>query len=135
MSKQAQKYNFAPATMGALALKDLPELIDETRLMEWYFSFFHQDDARCFHCGETLSEKSTRTFLDGRRASCATCRNNNQIFKGTPLQGARTSPAQVLVLAILFDLGLTPKEISTLTGFPAAVARQWQHKLYPANAS
>lgn len=118
--------------MGALALKDLHELIDETRLTKWFFAYFHHGHARCFYCGEDLSERSTRSFLDGRRASCGSCRKNNQFFKGTPLHGTRAAPAQVLILAILFDLGLSRKKIAELVDVPVGVVRVWQKKLNPS---
>jgi len=120
--------------MGALALKDLPELIDETRLVEWFFAYFHNSRARCYYCGEDLSERSTKSFLDGRRASCGSCRKNNQFFKGTPLHGARTAPAQVLLLAILFDLGLSKNKAADITGMPVGVVSSWQKKLNPCRS-
>ena len=118
--------------IGAKALRDLPGLIDDDKLTEWFFQFFYGGQASCFRCGAELSERSRRSFLDGRAASCRACGKQNRFFGNTFLAGIKTkSTTNFLLVAALLTAGASSRDIAEATTIPLSTVRMWQKKINP----
>ncbi len=120
--------------IGAQALRDLPDLIDDSKLTEWFFQFFYDGQACCFRCGAELSERSRRSFLDGRVGSCRACGKQNRFFGGTILAGIKTNATSFLLVAALLSVGVSSRDIANGTNLPLSTVRMWQKKLNPETA-
>ena len=111
------------------ALEELPNLIDQDRLRCWFLAVFHQSKIICCHCGQPVSQRSRKSYLEYRITSCANCGKKIQLFRGTIFQNAKISRKQFVLIAAYLELGVPTTNIAKVLNLSPSTVWQWAKKI------
>lgn len=119
----------APPDIKSAALAELADMIDDERLKNWLLDIFHKSGVRCCHCGQPLSPRAEKTFLEYKITSCIHCGLKVQFFRNTLFQGAKISPKTFFLLAAFIELGVSVSRIAEALVMSRSSVREWAAKL------
>ena len=112
-----------------LAAAEIPNLIDEDRLRDWFLEVFHDSKIVCSHCGQPLSERASKSYLNYQITSCIHCGKKVQFFKRTLFQNAKISPVQFVLMAAYLSLDVPISTISKRLNMSLSSALEWKQKI------
>jgi len=112
-----------------LAAAEIPNLIDKDLLRDWFLAVFHDSEIVCSHCGQPLSDRASKSYLNYQITSCINCGKKVQFFKGTLFQNAKISPVQFVLLAAYLSLNVPIRTIAKSLDISVSSVGEWQKKI------
>ncbi len=107
-----------------------PAWLDADRCRDWLLRRLHPRGPACPACGcPPVSKAKLAAFYAGRRLRCARCGRFYSATSGTLLEGAKVSPAQVVLLALCQALEIPLPTTAALCGVNANTIRFWRNRL------
>jgi len=115
-----------------IAGMDFPivDLLDDELSTAWLLKYFHQNQLKCPHCGQSVAEARVfrRTKKSGLAVYRCPCQGVYNLYSGTVFEGQHLRPAQTILLL----RGVCKGEPTASVAREIGVARQTAHDLRQA---
>jgi transposase-like protein len=110
-----------------------PAWLDADQVRDWLLRRLHPRGPVCPDCGiPRISRRKWQAFYAGRRLQCTQCGRFYSATSGTLLEGAKITPAQLVLLALCQALDLPIPTTADLCGVNANTIRFWRNRLEAA---
>jgi transposase-like protein len=96
--------------------------------LEWLATQLHPEGARCPGCGREVDGKQLIRWKAFERLQCHGCGKFFTAITGTWMSGAKISPKQIFVLAVLIQMDVETPVIASAVGVSEVTVRFWADK-------
>lgn len=102
--------------------------LDERVCRQWILRKLHGDRPSCPSCGFRIEPGRLERFFNCGRIECPDCGRSFNCLSGTPLANCPLKFADMVMMFVGFQWGLSNVEISSIVGIHRTAVMKWRAK-------